>query len=458
MESVVKLRPPPNSPAPWRAREIEQVALSALRPPPTQPRVHSRAQIQKIAAAIQEFGFTVPILIDHHNTILAGQARVEAARSIGWDTAPAIRVEHLSDAQTRAFIIADNRLPELATWDKHALAREFQFLAEMNFDVEITAFETPEIDLTIRDAAEEEGEAADVVSGNPAGQAPISRLGDAWWCGRHRILCADAREARSYETLLGEDQAQMVFADAPYNVPIHGNVSGTGRHGEFIMASGEMTSQAFEREFLTPVFNHLVRYSHDGSIHFHCMDWRHAAEILAAGRAAYTELKNLCVWAKTNAGMGSLYRSGHEFVFVFKSGRAPHVNNVELGKHGRNRTNVWTYAGVNTFRVDRREELEMHPTVKPVALVADAILDCSRRNALILDPFAGSGTTLIAAEKTGRRAAALELDARYVDTIIRRWQAFTGRDAIHAQTGLPFAAYETRACAAPLALPAPAQT
>ncbi|NIV77149.1 MAG: DNA methylase N-4, partial [Gammaproteobacteria bacterium] len=214
------------------------------------------------------------------------------------------------------------------------------------------------------------------------------------------------------------------------------------RHREFAMAAGEMTEGQFT-EFLRRTLGHLAAHSADGAIHFVCMDWRHVYELLSAGRAVYSELKNLCVWAKTNAGMGSLYRSRHEMILVFKKGKAPHINNVELGRHGRHRSNVWDYPGVNTLKSDRLAELEMHPTVKPVALVADAILDCSRRGGLVLDAFAGSGTTIIAAERTGRRACALEIDPAYVETAILRWQDYAGDHAVHAETGLTFE--ETRA-------------
>lgn len=239
----------------------------------------------------------------------------------------------------------------------------------------------------------------------------------------------------------GGERAQLVFVDPPYNVPIDGHVGGSGavRHREFAMAAGEMSEAEFTA-FLEIAFGHLARFSEDGSIHFVCMDWRHIVEVMTAGRKAYAELKNLCVWNKTNGGMGALYRSKHELVFVFKNGTARHINNVELGQHGRDRTNVWDYAGVNTMKADRMDELRMHPTVKPVALVADAILDCSNRRGIVLDSFGGSGSTLIAAERTGRRARLIELDPLYADVIIRRWQDLTGKDAVHADTGQTFAA------------------
>jgi DNA modification methylase len=267
----------------------------------------------------------------------------------------------------------------------------------------------------------------------------VSRPSDLWRIGDHVLLCGDALKPGSYRKLLGSDKAQLVFTDPPYNVAIGGNVSGLGKvkHRELAMASGEMSAEEFT-DFLQGAFTRLAEFSTDGSIHFVCMDWRHMAELLRAANATYSELKNLCVWTKTNAGMGSLYRSQHELVFVFKNGAAPHINNVELGRFGRNRTNVWSYPGVNSFGTKRDSELAMHPTVKPVALVSDAILDCSRRGDIVLDAFAGSGTTLIAAEKTGRCGFGIELDPHYVDTVIRRFDDVYGLKAVHAESGLSF--------------------
>ena len=352
---------------------------------------------------------------------------------------PTVRVDHLSPAQIRAYVIADNKLAENAGWDRNLLALELQELSvELHFDVTVTGFETAEIDLLIGELGQTESEEDDNVPKIDRSKPAISRLGDLWRLGDHALFCGDALDKVSYRTLLGSKKAQMVFTDPPYNVPIAGHVSGKGKvtHREFAMASGEMTSAEFTK-FLTTTFDRLKAFSTDGSIHFICMDWRHIQEVLAAS-ASYSELKNLCVWAKTNAGMGSLYRSQHELVFVFKSGKAPHINNVELGLFGRIRTNIWNYAGVNAFGNERDAELAMHPTVKPLALVADAILDCSKRGSIVLDAFAGSGTTLIAAEKTGRRGFGIELDPYYVDTIIRRFAEAYDVNAVHTQTGTTF--------------------
>jgi DNA modification methylase len=315
------------------------------------------------------------------------------------------------------------------------------YIAELDIslDLTLTGFETAEIDLLL-ESLDPTGEAdpADAPP-EPVSGPPMTRPGDLWALGRHRLLCGDATRVTSYAQLMGEGRARMVFTDPPYNVPISGHVCGSGaiKHREFAMASGEMSEADFTG-FLRTALGHLAHHSLDGAIHFVCMDWRHMGEILAAGRGVYSELKNLVVWNKTNAGMGSFYRSKHELVFAFKVGTAPHVNTFELGQHGRYRTNVWDYPGVNTLRPDRLEELAMHPTVKPVAMVADAIRDCSGRGEAVLDAFAGSGTTLIAAETTGRIGYGLEIDPAYVDTAIRRWQALTGEAARHAETGLTF--------------------
>jgi len=422
-----------------RDMRVEVKSISTLRPYVNNPRTHSKRQIGEIAASIKEFGWTNPILIDDADNIIAGHGRLEAAKSLGLERVPTIRLTDLSDAQIRAYIIADNKLAENAGWDKELLALELGELMEIEFDVKLTGFKTAEIDILFEEINFDSVDHADEIPGLNTDHDPITQAGDLWLLGSHRLLCADAMDAHSYLRLLDGKSAQMIFADVPYNVPIAGHVSGLGRtqHHEFEIASGEMTSEEFTK-FLGRVFDHMAFFSTEGSIHFICMDWRHLMELLEAGDRSYTELKALCVWNKTNGGMGSLYRSKHELVFVFKNGKAPHINNVELGKHGRNRSNVWEYAGVNAFGASRDEDLAMHPTVKPVAMVADAIRDCSKRGGLILDPFVGSGTTIIAAEQTGRIAAALEIDPHYVDVAIERWQRVTGDKAIHHETRLTF--------------------
>lgn len=415
---------------------------AALKPRATNPRTHSKKQIRQIADSIERFGFTNPVLIDHAGGVIAGHGRIEAATLLGIEKVPTIRLEDLTEGEIRAYVIADNKLAENAGWDRELLAIELQGLIEPNidFDVTITGFEMPEIDILIGElsSADEEEDPADEVPAVADGQ-PVTQPGDIWCIGKHRLICGDATDLDICSRLLDGAVAQMVFTDPPYNVPIDGHVSGLGKvkHREFAMASGEMSEAEFTA-FLATVFGNLASHSADGAIHFICMDWRHMGEVVAAGNDAFTELKNLCIWAKTNGGMGSLYRSQHELVFVFKAGIAPHINNVELGKHGRYRTNLWSYPGINSFGKDRDAELALHPTVKPVKLVADAVLDCSKRGGIVLDVFAGSGTTLVAAEKTGRRGYGIELDPRYCDVIVRRLAATANIEAVHAESGKTF--------------------
>ncbi len=404
------------------------------------PRIHPRRQIQQISASIKEFGFVNPVLVDAADRIIAGHGRVEAAKLLGMRDIPTLCVEHLTPAQIRAYVIADNRLAELAGWDRKLLALELQDLSvEPSFDVVVTGFETAEIDMIIGDSDGEVSDEADKIPEIDRTRQAISKAGDLWKIGKHRLLCGDALDGASYKRLLDERKASLIFTDPPYNLRITDNVSGRGtiKHPEFAMASGEMSPRRFTK-FLRRAFENLRAASIDGSIHFVCMDWRHLRETLDASENTYEELKALCVWTKSNAGMGSLYRSRHEFVFVFKNGTAPHVNNVELGRFGRNRSNVWQYPGMSSFGKDRDATLATHPTVKPLAMVADAIMDCSNRGTIVLDAFAGSGTTLIAAERTGRAGYGIELDPYYVDAILKRFDAVYGMAAIHCQSNRRF--------------------
>jgi ParB-like chromosome segregation protein Spo0J len=418
---------------------IEYTSVRELRPHPNNARTHSKKQIRQIANSIQQFGFCNPVLVDDARQIIAGHGRVEAAKLLGIDAVPTVRLAHLSEADKRAYVLADNKLAEKAGWDRELLAIELQGLIELDVEIELTGFEMAEIDLLFEEAREANGASGPEDTVPEPSPAPVSQTGDLWLLGSHRLLCGDARDQGAYDQLLAGAKAEFVFTDPPYNVAIDGHVCGLGRvhHREFAMGCGEMSDAEFTA-FLKAVFALLAENSVDGSIHQICMDWRHIWEMLEAGRTVYGELKNLCVWNKTNAGMGSFYRSKHELVFVWKCGTAAHLNNFELGQHGRHRSNVWDYPGVNTMRAGRLEELAMHPTVKPVALVADALKDCSRRSGLVLDPFCGSGTILIAAERVGRKARALEIDPTYVDVAVRRWQAYTGKSAILAGSGETF--------------------
>jgi DNA modification methylase len=417
---------------------IELLPVSELKPYPRNARIRSPQQIRQIADSIRTFKFTNPILIDANGVVIAGHGRIEAAKLLGLESLPTIRLADMTEAQKRAYALADNKLAEVAGWDPELLALELSYISELDidFDLTITGFETAEIDLLLETGRNDDR--ADEVVEPPAHGQAVTRPGDLWELGKHRLLCGDATKAESFKLLLKRGDAQLVFSDPPYNLAIR-TVSGLGaiQHREFAMASGEMSKDQYIA-FLKTVLGHLSSFSADGSIHFLCIDWRHCYELLSAAFTVYSELKNLCVWAKENGGMGSLYRSGHELVFVFKNGGAPHINNIELGKYGRNRTNVWNYPGMNSFGEKRLEELKMHPTVKPVALVADAIRDCSKRRGLVLDCFGGSGTTLLACEKTGRFGRVMELDPAYVDVAIRRFQKLTKKDAVHALTARTF--------------------
>lgn len=419
---------------------VNYTPVGTLRPSEKNARTHTKQQIQQIARSIKEFGFINPVLVDATGTVIAGHGRLLAARQLGLTQVPTIGIEHLSEPERRAYRLADNKIAENAGWDSGLLKIELSALSavEFDFDVELSGFSTPEVDMIlggddlstlIEPVPEEPPDAAHVVS----------RPGDLWRLGPHRLLCADTRDQASVERLINGQCAQMVITDPPYNVPIDGHASGLGRHhhADFKIACGELSSEAFV-DFLASTLGNLARVSMEGALHYVFMDWRHLDELLKASRSIYSAQLNLCVWAKTNGGMGSLYRSQHELVGVFKVGKASHLNQVELGRHGRYRTNVWRYAGMNSISAARDESLCLHPTIKPVALVADAIMDVTRRGDIVLDGFVGAGTTILAADQVGRIAYGIELEPGYVDVTIRRWHALTGDTACLAGNGAAF--------------------
>jgi DNA modification methylase len=426
------------------AGEIIERPIDELKPDPNNPRTHSKTQIKKISRSIKQFGFISPVIIDVQGRIIAGHGRIRAAKLLGWKRVPTLCIEHLTPEEAKAYQIADNRLTELATWDRQLLGVVLKDLTDLkiDFDVELTGFDMGEIDLLVQEAGMAQEGANDPDDDVPTAEcAPVTKLGDLWQLGKNFLLCADATKEASFAALLRGKVAELVFIDPPYNVKIPNNVSGLGKikHRNFVMASGEMSSEEYTK-FLGQAISLLVRYSAKGAIHYICMDWRHLKELLAAGESAGSELLNLCVWVKHNAGMGSLYRSQHELVAVFKHGKTPHRNNILLGKFGRNRSNVWNYAGATSpsHSGDEGNLLALHSTPKPVALVMDAILDCSARGDIVLDAFLGSGTSLIAAERSGRVCYGMELDPLYVDTAVRRWMKYTGDRARHAVTGRYF--------------------
>lgn len=422
-------------------RRLQYVPISQLVPEPRSPRKHKRDQVWAIARSIESFGFNAPILVDRNMKILAGHGRLEAAKLLKLDTVPVIGLDDLTEAQAKAYMLADNKLTDRSTWNLEIVAIHLQELSEMalDFDIEDTGFELPEIDLLIQGLGEQPAASEDDEFEVEQGPA-VSQIGDLWLLGDHRLYCGSALDPEAYATLMGAEQAAAVFTDPPYNVKIDGHVSGLGavRHREFAMAAGEMSARQFT-DFLVQSLGLAQGHSQPGAVIYSCMDWRHVKELAAAGVMLGLEHLNICVWVKTNGGMGSFYRSQHELVFVFRNGLEGHRNNVQLGRFGRNRTNVWTYAGANSFpRKGRKSDLDLHPTVKPIALVADALLDATAAGEIVLDPFLGSGTTILAAEKTRRRGFGIELDPLYVDTAIQRWQEMSGRAAT-LSTGQTFA-------------------
>jgi DNA modification methylase len=428
---------------PGESLVVESLVLKELKPHTRNARIHTKHQIRQIAESIRAFGFTNPILIDSCNRIIAGHGRVEAAKILAMERVPTIRLERLSEEQIRAYIIADNKLAENAGWDRSILAIELQHLIALDcddFNVTITGFGLPEIDLILEEA-KGEPEPEEAIPDADLSRPPVTESGDVWQLGKHSVICGNSLHDDTYRTLLGNRRAAVVFTDPPFNVKIDGHATGNGaiHHREFPMASGEMSEVEFI-SFLTSSLKLLSRYSRTDCVQFICMDWRHAGDLLAAGKQVYDSLLNVCIWVKNTGGMGSFYRSRHEFVFVFRNGKGTHRNNIQLGQYGRNRTNVWEYPSINSSSKsgDEGNLLALHPTVKPVALVADALLDCSARGDVVLDAFLGSGSTLIAAERTGRICYGIELDPLYVDTAIRRWQRHTGDHAVHVDSGKRF--------------------
>lgn len=420
------------------------VPLQSIKPRLGNPRMHSTKQIRQIAQSIRGLGFLTPIIVDENDVILAGHGRWLAAQQERLKSVPVVRHEHLSEAQKRAFVLADNRIAQEAGWDRDLLRLELGVLADLlppeGLDLTITGFAVPEFDALQKDLGPPAAEPADEIPELPA--SPVSASGDVWVLGRHRILCGDARRSDDFKKLVGTKRARAVFTDPPFNLGSR-QIGGRGRiqHRDFAFAAGEMSPKAY-RIFLTDTLGNGVSVSAPGAVHFVCIDWRHVADLVEVASPLFEQMLNLVVWNKTNAGQGSFYRSQHELIGVFRVEGKPHRNNVELGRFGRNRSNVWTYAGVNTFGKDRLQALSQHPTVKPVALVADALLDCTAPGEIVLDQFAGSGATILAAEKVGRIGYGIEYDPAYVDVAIRRWETATKQEAILESDGRTFEAVQ----------------
>lgn len=410
-----------------RRLEVNYKRIDKLIPDKRNARTHSKKQVAQIAESIEAFGFTNPILTDPDGNIIAGHGRLRAAKELKLAEAPVIILADLSETQKRALRLADNKIALNAGWDMEILKLELADLSlpEVDIDLSLTGFSAGEIDVVLADSEDPDDE---VIPAVPA--SPRVQTGDIWRLGEHRVACGDGRDVLFLQNVVGDDALiDCAFLDPPYNVKINGHANAKGRHREFAMASGEMDETEF-RTFLSDTLGACAKISRDGAVHFICMDWRHMDDVSASVDGIYGDLLNICVWNKSNAGMGSLYRSKHEMVFVYRVGDAQHINNVELGKHGRNRTNVWDYSSVNSMRGTRREDLDLHPTVKPVAMVADAYCDVTKQSGLVLDIFLGSGTSLIAAERVGRSFRGLDIDPAYVDLAMQRWSDLTGKEPI----------------------------
>jgi DNA modification methylase len=420
---------------------IVRVPIQRLRPSTGHARLHSDAKIIGLVAAIRRFGFVEPILVDQDFTIISGMARWMACQAMGVAEVPVIVISHLSAVEVRALRIALGRFPEWATWDHDQLRVELPaIVADLpDLSMQEIGFTVQEVDRLIAPPSEQDQDPADEVPDADNNMSVISREGDLWRLGQHLVLCGDALKAESYDRLLGSTAVRMVLTDPPYNVPINGHVTKRiGKFDEFAMASGEMSNDQF-REFLRKAYLQIARAAVPGAIAYFFIDWRHARVMQEAADGVFFEFKNHIVWVKDAPTLGAFYRSQHEFVLVFKIADGKHINNFALGQHGRTRSNVWQYAGMSSFGSGRDEALELHATPKPVAMLVDAILDCSNPGDLVLDPFGGSGSTLIAAQRAHRRARLIEISPTYVDTIVRRWEHFTGEQAVLVDTNQTFA-------------------
>ena len=407
---------------------IKYLKPSELKPHSRNPRKHGRKQQKLLLENVNAHGFINPIIIDETNTILAGHCRQLVAVKAGFSSVPCVQISHLSSAQKIAYVLADNKMSDLGQWDTDLLKLNIEDLLVLDYVVELTGFSTTELDRHF-DKKEVTAELIELAYN----YQPITRAGDLWQLGEHRVLCGDALESRSYEQLMDGASAQMLFTDPPYNLKISGHVKKDCKEArEFAMASGEMSEQQFT-SFLKAFLEQAVKTCMPGAVAYCCMNHRHIVELREAAKGLLEYLQ-LCVWTKDRAGMGSFYRSQHELVVVFKKTGGPHINNFGLGASGRSRSNVWAYPMVSKNAIGRIES-PSHPTPKPISLVADAIRDCSKRNGIVLDPFLGSGTTLLAAELTGRKLYGIELDPIYVDLSILRWQDRARKSAVNLQSG-----------------------
>ena len=432
-----------------RKLAVTRLATGLVKEFSDNPRDHSDAHVNEVAESITAFGMVDPILCDENYVAIAGHATLRACKKLGMKQVPVIILDHLSDNEKRALRIAHNRLTENGQWNLDRLATNFEILtrAEIDFKLEVTGYTIGEIDVArmggkdkVKAAAKANAVHEDVVVLPDPHRPPVSQLGDRFEIGQHILVCGDMRERPSYDLALGNKRADLVIADLPYNIPAR-QIGGLGKvqHPDFLTGYGEMTRPQY-RDYCGETFSLLAAFSKPGAFNMSFTDWRVAADMIAAGEVVYERLEHICIWAKTNAGMGSLWRGQYEMVLVFGvKGKPPRSrNNVMLGKYGRHRSDLWTYAGVNAFRPGRMEELSAHPTAKPVPLLKDAILDVTPIGGLVLDPCVGSGSTIVAAHEAGRCGFGIELDPHYLDVAIRRVEEAIGKPAVH-QSGKTFA-------------------
>lgn len=411
------------------------VPLGRLRPNPDNAKDHGPKQVRLIASSIERFGFLAPIVIDEDGMIVAGHGRYEAAKLLGLGKVPTVRARFCSPEDRAAYALADNKLAELSPWKDDVLAKELNRLVEQNYDLGITGFSLADIDFSI--PGEKTADENEVVELPDSNATAVSRVGDLWLVGEHRLFNGDSQHAESFEAALSGKLARLVCSDPPYGVKIKHNVSTKANAREFVMMSGEQTTPELIA-FFRAAFRNCARFSHEASIHYHFIDWRNFRHMLDAADGVYEEFKQLLVWVKSAGSLGAFYRSRHELICVFKSGRGQHINNFRMGETGRYRTNVLEHPGCSTFSKTRQRDLADHPSVKPTALIADLLLDCSNPGDVVLDPFCGSGTLLLAAARVNRRAVGIELDPLFVDTALRRLSDATGIFATLAGDGRTF--------------------
>lgn len=426
--------------------QIEHIPIELVRPYPLNARTHDERNISVIMASMRQFKFRNPILIDADNMVVAGHGRLEAAKRLGMKAIPALRITDLTSDELRAYRIADNRSAELAGWDDQIIAIELQHLSKIDvaFSVELTGFSHAEVDVRIDNAATsvngDGDEAADEIP--ELQELPISRPGDLFVMGPHRLLCGSALDSSCYERLLNDEKAILICQDPPWNIAVK-DISGSGskKHREFIMASGEMTDSEFRNFILTELQCNLA-FAAPGAVFQVFIDWRGVEKVITAGVSLGLEHFGICIWNKGHGSFGSPWRSAHEMIVCFRVPGAPIKDRVKMGHYGRVRNNVWTVPGMGSFGKGRKEALEAHPTSKPIQILTEAIRDVTDRGDIVVDGFSGSGSCLIAAHKTGRVFRGLELDPLYVDTIVRRWQKYTDEEAILEGDGRTFAELE----------------